>query len=112
MIKMIITLKCRAGMSHEEIVHYQREIHRPLLLSIPEAQRYIRHFVVSYPTLAPNYSGPDYDSVVEAWFDSLEDMDALYFSENFLRQVNPDHVNFMDLSAYGRVVAKEEFVIA
>ncbi len=111
MIKMIITIKRREGMSHEEFVHYQREIHRPLLMSIPEARQYIRRFVVSYPIPAPDYSGPDYDSVVEAWFDSMEDMNALYFSENFLSKVDPDHKNFMDLSAYGRIVAEEEVVM-
>lgn len=111
MVKMIITLKRREGMTHEEFVHYQREIHRPLLMSIPEAKQYIRRFVVSYPISAPDYSGPDYDSVVEAWFDSMEDMNALYFSENFLTKVDPDHVNFMDLSSYGRVVAEEEVVL-
>lgn len=111
MIKMIITIKRREGMSHEEFVHYQREIHRPLLMAIPEARQYIRRFVVSYPIPAPDYSGPSYDSVVEAWFDSMEDMDALYFSENFLSKVDPDHVNFMDLSSYGRIVAEEEVVI-
>jgi uncharacterized protein (TIGR02118 family) len=112
MIKTIITIERREGMSHEEFVHYQREIHRPLLMSIPESHRYIRRFVVSYPIPAPKYSGPDYDSVVEAWFDSIEDMNALYFSENFLSKVDPDHANFMDLSAYGRIVAEEDVVIA
>lgn len=111
MIKMIITLKRRAGMSHDEFVRYQREVHRPLLMAIPEAERYIRRFVVSYPIPAPDYSGPDYDSVVEAWFDSLEDMNALYFSQNFREKVDPDHANFMDMTAYGRIVAEEEAVI-
>jgi len=111
MIKMIITIKRREGMSHEEFVRYQREIHRPLLESIPETRQYIRRFVVSFPIPAPDYSGPSYDSVVEAWFDSMGDMNALYFSENFLSKVNPDHVNFMDLSSYGRIVAEEEVVI-
>lgn len=111
MIKMIITIKRRAGMSHEEFVRYQREVHRPLLMAIPEAKRYIRRFVVSYPIVAPDYSGPDYDSVVEGWFDSMEDMNALYFSDNFLKEVDSDHVNFMDLSSYGRIVAEEELVI-
>ena len=32
MIKMIITIKRREGMSHEEFVRYQREIHMPLLM--------------------------------------------------------------------------------
>ena len=111
MVKMIITIKRRAGMSPAEFVHYQREIHRPLLLSIPEARQYIRRFIVSYPVAAPDYSGPDYDSVVEAWFDSMEDMNALYFSENFLTKVDPDHPNFMDMSAFGRIVAEEEVVM-
>jgi conserved hypothetical protein len=112
MIKMIITIKRREGMSHEDFVRYQRDVHRPLLMSIPEAHEYIRRFVVSYPIPAPDYSGPDYDSVVEAWFDSMEDMNALYFSENFLKTVDPDHKNFMDLSAYGRIVAEDEVVMA
>ena len=111
MTKMIITIKRREGMSHDEFVRYQRDVHRPLLMAIPEARRYIRRFVVSYPIPAPDYSGPDYDSVVEAWFDSLEDMNALYFSDNFLSTVDPDHANFMDLSAYGRVVTEEEVVL-
>ena len=98
-------------MSHEEFVHYQLQIHRPLLLSIPEARQYIRRFIISFPIAAPDYSGPDYDSVAEAWFDSMEDMNALYFSENFLTKVNPDHPNFMDMAAFGRVVTKEEVVI-
>ena len=107
MVKMIITIKRREGMSHEEFVRYQRDVHRPILMSIPEARRYIRRFVVSFPIPAPGYSGPDYDSVVEAWFDSMEDMNALYSSENFRSKVSPDHKNFMDLSAYGRIVAEE-----
>jgi uncharacterized protein (TIGR02118 family) len=111
MVKMIITIKRRQGMSHDEFTRYQREVHRPLLMSIPEATRYIRRFVVSYPIEAPDYSGPDYDCVVEAWFDSMADMNALYFSDNFLSEVDPDHENFMDLSAYGRIVADEEVVL-
>ena len=108
MIKMIITVKRRDGMTHDEFVHYQRDVHRPLLTSIPEFSRYVRRFVVSFPIAAPDYSGPDYDSVVEAWFDSMEDMNALYFSDNFASTVAPDHQNFMDLSGYGRIVSEED----
>ena len=111
MIKMIITIKRREGMSHNAFVRYQRDVHRPLLLSIPEARRYIRRFVVSYPIPAPDYSGPSYDSVVEAWFDCMEDMNALYFSENFIQKVGPDHANFMDLASYGRIVAEEDVIL-
>ena len=99
-------------MSHDEFVRNQREVHRPLLLSIPETLRYVRRFVVSYPTPAPNYPGPDYDSVVEERLDTMDDMNAFYFSKNFLTKVEPNHKNFMDLSSFGRVVAEEETVLA
>ena len=38
-------------------------------------------------------------------------MNALYFSENLLSKVDPDHVNFMDLSSDGGIVANEEVVV-
>lgn len=109
MIKMIITIKRRGGMSHEEFVRYQRDVHRPIQKSIPEAHQYIRRFVVSFPIPAPDYSGPDYDSVVEAWFDTMEDMNAYYLSENHRKIVEPDHKNFME--SFGRIVAEEQVVI-
>ena len=111
MVKMVITLKRRQGMTHEEFVRHQRDVHRPLLMSIPESARYLKRFVVSYPVPAPDYPEPSYDSVVEAWFDSHEDMRALYASENFLRVVDPDHVTFIDLSSVGRIVAEEDVVV-
>jgi len=42
----------------------QREVNRPLLMSVSEAQKYIRGFVVSFSIDTPDYSGPDYESVV------------------------------------------------
>ena len=111
MIKMIITIKRREGMSREDFVRHQRGVHMSLLKSIPEARQYLRRFVVSYPIPAPDYPGPSYDSVVEAWFDSMEDMKAFYSSENFRNKVAPDHANFMDLTSYGRIIAEEDIVI-
>ena len=111
MVKMIITLKRRAGMTHEEFVHHQRRIHRPLLESIPETRRYLRRFVVSYPVAAETYPDMSYDSVVEAWFDTMDDLNALYSSDNFREIVDPDHAAFIDLSSVGRIVAEEEVVV-
>ena len=49
MVKRVITLKRRPGMTHDEFVHHHRHVHRPLLVSIPETRQYLRRFVVSYP---------------------------------------------------------------
>ncbi|MEU0677113.1 EthD domain-containing protein [Streptomyces sp. NPDC006172] len=111
MIKLVFTLKRREGMTHDEFTHYQRNIHRPLLLSIPEAKQYIRRFVVSYPVPAPNFPEPDYDSVVETWFDTMDDLNALFFCENWLKTVDPDHKNFVDLNSFGSIISEEEVVV-
>ncbi|MFN6980886.1 MAG: EthD domain-containing protein [Brevundimonas sp.] len=110
MIKMILTLKRRQGMSLQDFKTYRRDVHAPLLFAIPEA-RHIRRFVVSYPVAAPEFPEPSYDMVVEAWFDSIDDLNALYLSENFRTKVDPDHPNFIDLSAVGRIVSEELVVV-
>lgn len=112
MIKMIITLKRREGMSLQEFKDYRRDVHAPLLFAIPEADQYIKRFVVSYPVHAPNFPAPSYDAVVEAWFDSLIDLDALYLSENFRVKVDPDHANFIDMTNVGRLISEELLVVA
>ncbi|MFE9840113.1 EthD domain-containing protein [Streptomyces sp. NPDC005551] len=76
-----------------------------------EAKQYIRRFVVSYPVPAPNCPEPDYDSVVETWFDSMDDLNALFFCENFLKTVDPDHKNFDDLNSFGSIICEEEVVV-
>lgn len=112
MIKLLITLKRKEGMSHDEFVAYQRTVHRPIFLSIPETALYVKRFIVSYPVPSEDYPDMAYDSVVEAWFESMEDLHSLYFSENFLTKVDPDHYNFIDMTAVGRIVSEEEVVVA
>lgn len=110
MVKMIIAFRRRAGMSLQEFKDYRRDVHAPLLFAIPEA-RLIRRFVVSYPVDAPRYDAPRHDAMVEAWFDSLDDLYTLFFSENFAHKVDPDHANFIDLASIQRMVAEEIVVV-
>ncbi|MCB8878227.1 EthD domain-containing protein [Acidisoma silvae] len=53
MTKMIVMLKRREGMTHAEFVKHYTNTHRPLLESIPETQRLVKGFVVSFPVAAP-----------------------------------------------------------
>lgn len=110
MIKIILGFRRRQGMGFQEFKDYRREIHAPLLFAIPEAKK-IRRFVANYSVAVPDFPEPAYDAVVEAWFNNLEDMNELYSCENFLTKVDPDHVNFIDLSSVGRVVVEEIVVV-
>lgn len=110
MIKVILGFKRRQGMDVQEFRDYRRDVHAPLLFAIPEAKK-IRRFVVSYPLLESGSLEPRFDAVVEAWFDNVDDMDALFLSENFQTKVDPDHVNFIDLSSVVRIVSEETVVV-
>lgn len=110
MIKLILGFKRRQGMETQAFRDYRRDIHAPLLFAIPEADL-IRRFAISYPICTAADPEPRFDAVVEAWFDTVEDMDALYLSENFRDKVDPDHPNFIDMTSVVRLVTQELVVV-
>ncbi len=111
MIKVILALKRAEHLTHEEFVDYQRNRHRPLLMSIPESKRYMRRFVVSYPVSEPRSPGAEFDSIVETWFDDMADLEALFNSDNFQNIIDPDHRNFIDLPSVQQMICEEDVVI-
>lgn len=111
MVKLAILLTRRKGMTRQEFLDYRRDVHAPLLLSIPETKQYVRKFIVSAPVPAPGYPEPAYDAMVEAWFDQVEHLDAFFKSDNFVNIVDPDHENFLDVSAVVRLVTTETVVV-
>lgn len=110
MIKIAMTFKRKQGMSVEDFRAYSSDVHPPLLLAIPEA-KLIKRFVVSFSVEVPNWPEPNFDALVEAWFDSIEDIGAFYASENFRTKVDPDHANFIDLSTTQRMICEELVVV-
>ena len=112
MVKLIIMFKRLPGMTQQEFRDYRRDVHAPLLLAIPETNRFIRRFVVSYPIVVPNTPDPAYDVLVEGWFDNLDDLETFYSSDNFMQKVDPDHRNFIDLTSVVRFISEETVVIA
>jgi uncharacterized protein (TIGR02118 family) len=110
MTKIILGFKRRPGMTLEEFKNYRRDVHAPLLFAIPEAEKIVR-FVVNYAVSIPGEPDPTYDAVAEAWFKSSEDLNELYTCENFKTKVDPDHINFIDLSSVSRVIVDELVVI-
>ncbi|PLR36517.1 EthD family reductase [Chimaeribacter coloradensis] len=110
MIKVVIGFKRRQGMGIQEFRDYRRDVHAPILFAIPEAKN-IRRFVVSYPAEVVPAEEPRFDAIVEAWFDNSDDMNTLFQSDNFATRVDPDHVNFIDLTTVVRLVTEELIVI-
>ena len=81
MVKMMLLLRRRPGMTREEFMAYYEERHAPLALEIlPGIVEYRRNFVNPNAMFSAghihgekNAPPPDFDVVTEIWFNSLED---------------------------------------
>lgn len=126
MIKMMILVKRNPNLTREEFSKYWRDNHGPLVASFTECSRYMRkyvqdHLVLSDPTLAKKASatiGPpstpvpaaDFDGIVEAWYDSIEDLQRSGGSERYLQVIREDEKRFVD-HANSVVLMVEEIVV-
>ncbi len=100
MMKMMILAPRRSGMSHAEFRRYVTEVHGPLVKSVPEVARDIRHYHYNFPihgsadrafghTLADHL-----DIVTQGWFDSREAQLANMAQPRYLEIVRPDEQRF------------------
>ena len=98
MIKLIVAIKRRQGMSPEAFHDYWRTTHAELVQSIPAARRYIRRYVQAH-TLPQAYEQGEvaFDGTAELWFDSVEDQQAFFSDPDYLRVVKPDESRFADM---------------
>jgi uncharacterized protein (TIGR02118 family) len=79
MIKLIVAVKRKAGMSAEEFHRHWRTRHAELVRTNPASKRYIRKYIQCH-TLPSEYAGVEvaFDGTAELWFDSVEDKDRFY----------------------------------
>jgi len=99
-------------MSLEEFIDYHKNKHAPLFCSIPETELYVRKYVVNHPIVAEGFPNPLYDAIVEISFDSFEDFNTFFTSENYLTKVHPDEAKFFDTVNYIAMANHETIVKA
>lgn len=71
-LKFAIVLSKRADFSEEKFQQFFREVHRPLALKIPGL---LRH-VVNFPAADETRKHPQWDAIVELYFEGREAMEA------------------------------------
>jgi uncharacterized protein (TIGR02118 family) len=94
-VHLIALLTRKPGMSVEAFQNYWREHHGPLAAKSPQLRRYVQ----DHPLLRL-YGGRDEplcDGVAEAWFDSLEDLQASVDTPE-IAAVRADEPNLLDVS--------------
>ena len=98
MIKLIVAIKRKQGMSPKDFHDYWRTQHAALVKSCPASRRYVRKYVQSH-TLDQEYSAgePAFDGAAELWFESVADKERFFSDPDYLAQVNPDEAKFSDM---------------
>ena len=108
MIKLILTLKRKPGLTQEEFSRYWKETHAPLALEhSPGLEKYVQNHFVRL-----NDKEPPYDGIAELWFkdmDSLRTANTWYTSDKG-KILRDDEARFLDTSKMVRFICKEAII--
>ncbi len=76
MVKFIVVLYRRPEMTAEEFRQHLEQVHGPLAKKLPGLRRYFQN----YPLPDSKRRSPEWDAIVELYFDSREAMEAAWES--------------------------------
>jgi len=112
MVKLVGCLRRQPGLDAEEFHRYWREVHGPLVKSVPEFFHYVRKYVQghSVPDRVPGFPPPvftPFDGIAELWFDSVADIGKAFAEPRYLEIIRPDELKFLDLPNCNMFVVEE-----
>ena len=104
MVKLIICVKRKTGMSRKEFDAYWQNQHGPLVKSVPEFMRHVRKYVQCHivENSAPLGVAAPYDGVAELWFDSAEEIALAFKEPRYLENYSPGRAQ---IRRVGRIVS-------
>lgn len=111
MLKFTFLIHRTSGMSKEIFVDYHRNHHAPLFMSIPESGKYVKKYVISHPKVIEGFPEPAYDGITDIYFESMDDFNSFFASENYKMKVRPDESNFIELGN-SLILISNELIIA
>ena len=92
-VKFVVVLSKRPDLPEEKFREFFRDVHRPLALKIPGL---LRH-VVNFPAADSARKHPQWDAIVELYFEGREAMEAAWGSPEGVAATR-DLEEFADLS--------------
>lgn len=76
MLKFVVVLYKKPGMSAEDFRQHLRHVHGPLAQKLPGLRKYVQNYVVADPKRKP----PGWHGIVELYFDDWSAMEAAWAS--------------------------------
>ena len=105
MIKVIVTMKRKAGLTQDEFSRYWKETHAQVALErLPGIVKYVQNHL-----LRLNDKEPPYDGVAELWFkdmDSFKTANKWYLSDEG-KVLRDDEARFMDTNKMVSFICQE-----
>jgi uncharacterized protein (TIGR02118 family) len=108
-VKLIICVKRKEGITRKEFDAYWQDQHGPLVKSIPEFMQHVRKYVQCHiaENSVPLGAAAPYDGVAELWFDSAEEIARAFDEPRYLEIIRPDEHKFADLAGCISFVTQE-----
>lgn len=103
MLKFMVVLYRKPGITEEEFHRFLREVHGPMALKLPGLRRYVQNHTV--PDAKRKH--PGWEAIVELYFDDVESMEAAWATREG-EAATADVAEFADLSRTTWSVVEEE----
>ncbi|MGO9272617.1 MAG: EthD domain-containing protein [Terriglobia bacterium] len=107
MIKVVYCITKKAGLTDEEFFHYWENIHGPIGARIPHLRRLVQSHRLTVPG---DKHPPDYDGMVELWFDDRDALLAARQSSEW-KASSEDEANFIDHKKVAYFVSEEHMIL-
>jgi uncharacterized protein (TIGR02118 family) len=108
MIKLIYCISKKPSLTDEEFFHYWKHVHGPIGARIPHLRRFVQSRRINIPG---DVRPPDFDGMVELWFDDIESLLAARQSPEW-RASSEDESNFIDHSRVAYFISEEDVISA
>jgi uncharacterized protein (TIGR02118 family) len=112
MVKLVVFLKRKPGMSREDFYHHWQENHGPLIRSLPDLARHIVRY--EQHRRLPGTDGigsKGFDGAVVQWFNSMEDFTAFVEEPDYAKHIYPDEEHFLDRDGLVWMMTEEPQVV-
>ncbi|HKD11857.1 MAG TPA: EthD domain-containing protein [Thermoanaerobaculia bacterium] len=108
MIKLVYCITRKPGMSRTNFSDYWLRTHAPIGARIPGVRRFVQSYAIRVPGDA---AAPDFDGMVELWFDDVAALLAARSSEAW-KESTADEANFIDSSRTAYFVTEEKEILS
>jgi uncharacterized protein (TIGR02118 family) len=112
MIKLSILMVRRPDTTYEDFLHHWATTHAETIASQPAAKRYIRRYAQDHLAAEGTASATAaFDGIAEVWFDSMDDAEAFFASDDYRDRIIPDEEVFLDRPRCASFYSKTHVVI-